>query len=134
LDILNEMRERVYVFDHVTSEKAQLTLDELKSCGFLWGQDGDHLTEDAEDETMYRFTKRAVTRSIVDDLYRFSSFTNTEKYLRSRRYTRTSREKCVIHDTAKCDSLLIRRLQMNILTHITTDDTNVFDKVSPICK
>jgi hypothetical protein len=135
LDILNEMGQRVYLKeDHVTSEEAQQILEGLKGYKFLWGQDGTHLTEDAEDETMYRFTKRAAMKNIVDDVYRCSSFTRTVKYLRSRRYIRKPGEKCVICPPTRCEPLFFRHLQMNILTHATTDDMDILNKVPPICK
>lgn len=50
------------------------------------------------------------------------------------KYDREFGEKCVISNDQESDSLLIRRLQMNILTHVTMEDTNIFDEVSHICK
>ena len=48
----------MYGKDSVTSEEAQRTLDGLKSHGFLWDQDGVHLSENVKDETVYRVTER----------------------------------------------------------------------------
>ncbi|XP_056015438.1 uncharacterized protein LOC125676813 isoform X2 [Ostrea edulis] len=132
LDILNEIREWMYDNERVTSEKAQRTLDRLKSRGFIWNQDGVDITEDAKDETVYRVIERRSDRLPVSLLYQYylSSYTTVVRYLRSRGYTRKSGEKCVIGDYPYCDSLLIRRLQMNILTHVTMEDTNICDEVS----
>ncbi|XP_056015748.1 uncharacterized protein LOC125673557 isoform X1 [Ostrea edulis] len=135
LDILNVIRYDVYYKDRVTSEEAQRTLDGLNSRGFLWDQDGVDITEDAKDETMYRVTERRIERVIVRSVsllpvYQFSSYTTAVRYLRSQRYTRKSGEKCVISVGPNCDPLLIRRLQMNILTHVTMEDTRFCDEVS----
>ncbi|XP_056015075.1 uncharacterized protein LOC125676208 [Ostrea edulis] len=139
LNILNEIRD-MYMYDEnsVTSEEAQRTLDGLKSCGFLWDQDGVDITEDVKDETMYRVTERDIERDIerierrVSLLYMYQlySYTTAVRYLRSHRYTRKSGEKCVITDGPYFDSLLIRRLQMNTLTHVTMEDTSICDEVS----
>jgi hypothetical protein len=142
LDRLNEIRNWVYHKDSVTSEKAQRTLDGLKSRGFLWDQDGVQLTEDARDETMYRVTETVyhVTVPVVISsilwygVYRYSSVSTAVRYLRSQGYNRKSGEKCVISDDQDCDTVLIQRLQMDILTHVTMEDTGIYDKVSRICK
>ena len=141
LDILNETRRWVYNKDRVTSEEAERTLDGLKSRGFLWDQDGVHLSEDARDETVYRVikdwyrdTERTVSIRILWWVYGVFSFSTAVRYLRSRGYTRKSGEKCVIGNNTLCDILLIRRLQMDILTHVTLEDTGIYDKVSQICK
>ncbi|XP_056015762.1 uncharacterized protein LOC125676826 [Ostrea edulis] len=131
LDILNMIREVMYSKDQITSEEEQRTLDGLKSRGFLRHQDRVHITEDAEDETMYCITERSIViRATLYPLYRFSSYTTAVRYLRSRGYTRKPGEKCVISENSGCDSLLIRRLQMNTLTHVTMEDTTICDEVS----
>ncbi|XP_056015440.1 uncharacterized protein LOC125675812 isoform X2 [Ostrea edulis] len=136
LDILNKIRE-MYREDRVTSEKAQRTLDRLNSRGFIWNQDGVDITEDAKDETVYRVTGRVIERVTglsdrlpVSLLHLLPSYTTAVRYLRSHRYTRESGEKCLISVNSSCDSLLIRRLQMNILTHVTMEDTTICDEVS----
>ncbi|XP_056017012.1 uncharacterized protein LOC125674562 [Ostrea edulis] len=126
LDIHNKIRVMVHGKASVTSEEAQRTLDELKSRGFLWDQDGVNIADDTKDETMYRVTERAS----LSFVYYLSSFTTAVRYLRSERYTRKSGEKCVISDDSLCDSLLIRRLQMDILTRVTMEDTRICDEVS----
>ncbi|XP_056015017.1 uncharacterized protein LOC125676215 isoform X3 [Ostrea edulis] len=151
LGILNEIRYDVYDKDRVTSEEAQRTLDGLKSRGFLWDQDGVDITEDVKDETMYRVIERSiehVTEYVTEHdiervikhgigrsvhlyyVYHLFSYTTTVRYLRLHRYTRESGEKCVIGDASIFDSLLIRRLQMNTLTHVTMEDTSICDEVS----
>jgi hypothetical protein len=134
----------VYSKDSVTSEEAQRTLDGLKSRGFLWDQDGQ-LTEDARDEAMhrvieagYRDTEAAKRENVVVIslvyVYCLSSMSTTVRYLRSHRYTRKSGEKCVISNDPDCDTFLIQRLQMDILTHVTMEDTGIYDEVSQYCK
>ncbi|XP_056015156.1 uncharacterized protein LOC125676198 [Ostrea edulis] len=135
LNILNVIRKKMNVKGSVTSEEAQRTLDGLKSCGVLWDQDGVDITEDVKDETMYRVTERRIKRflELSDTLlpvYRLSSYTTAVRYLRSQRYTRKSGEKCVICKDLSFDSILIPRLQMNILTHVTMEDTSICDEVS----
>ncbi|XP_056015201.1 uncharacterized protein LOC130046575 isoform X2 [Ostrea edulis] len=139
LDILNGIREVIYDENSVTSEEAQRTLDGLKSRGFLWNWDGVDITEDTKDETMYRVTERdikcnieLIERVIRLAVYWLSSYTTVVRYLRSHRYTRKSGEKCVICNYSDCDSVLIHRLQMNILTHVTMEDTDICDEVSRI--
>jgi hypothetical protein len=139
LDRLNEIRgwingRKVYCKDSVTSEETQRTLDGLKSRGFLWDQDG-HLTEDAKDETMYRVINPDFhPYNILSDVCRLSSVSTAVRYPRTYRYTRKSGEKCVIGDAPYCDIFLIRRLQMDILTHVTMEDTDIYDRVSQYCK
>jgi hypothetical protein len=133
----------VYDKDSVTSEEAQRTLDGLKSRGFLWDEDGQ-LTEDARDETMYRVIEDSDIGHIVVisisisrllyGVYRYSSVSTAVRYLRSQGYTRKSGEKCVISNSPDCDTALIQRLQMDILTHVTMEDTGIYDEVSRICK
>ncbi|XP_056015023.1 uncharacterized protein LOC130052885 [Ostrea edulis] len=131
LDILNEIQKEMYGKGSVTSEEAQRTLDGLKSRGFLWDQDGVDITEDVKDETMYRVIERGINRSVTPFyVHRLYSYTTAVRYLRSHRYTRKSGEKCVIIDDSLVDYLLIRRLQMNILTHVTMEDTSICDEVS----
>ncbi|XP_056015003.1 uncharacterized protein LOC130052877 isoform X1 [Ostrea edulis] len=121
----------MYGENRVTSEETQRTLGGLKSRGFLWDQDGVDITEDVKDETMYRVTERSIVRSVsMFYVYYISSYTTAVRYLRSWIYTRKSGEKCVISDGPSCDSLLIRRLQMNILTHVIMENTSICDKVS----
>jgi hypothetical protein len=123
----------VYNKDSLTSKEAQRTLDGLKSRGFLWDQDG-RLTEDARDEVMYHVTERAVSISSMWWVYGLSSKSTAVRYLRSNRYTRKPGEKCVIGDYPGCDVDLIWRLQMAILTHVTMEDTEIYDEVSQYCK
>ncbi|XP_056015008.1 uncharacterized protein LOC125667824 isoform X2 [Ostrea edulis] len=131
LDILNGIRKKMYGENRVTSEEAQRTLDGLKSCGFLWDQDGVDITEDAKDETMYRVMECCIKyNGILVPLYRLYSYTTAVRYLRLQRYTRESGEKCLISNNPYCDSILIRRLQMNILTHVIMEDTRICDEVS----
>ncbi|XP_056015153.1 uncharacterized protein LOC125677494 isoform X2 [Ostrea edulis] len=134
LDILNKIRKEVYRRDSVTSEEAQRTLDGLKSRGFLWDQDGVHITKKAKEETMYRVIGRGIelkmTLNVLYYMFSLSSYTIAVRYLRLREYTRKSGERCVISNDSDCDSLLIRRLQMNILTHVTMKDTSFCDEVS----
>ncbi|XP_056017014.1 uncharacterized protein LOC130053659 [Ostrea edulis] len=138
LDILNEILEMDYE-DSVTSEEAQRILDGLKSRGFLWNRDGVDITEYVKDETMYRVTEPSVERFIklsgnisvtLPTVYSLSSYTTAVRYLRLERYTRKSREKCVISNYPPCDTLLIHRLQMNVLTHVTMEDTGICNEVS----
>ncbi|XP_062566927.1 uncharacterized protein LOC134229236 [Saccostrea cucullata] len=122
LDLLNEIRREVYdEYDPVTSEEAQQTLDRLKSHDYLW-ENKDKITEDTKDETMYKI---ASIYSYI--LFCYSSYNTASVYLRSYTYNRKPREKCV--SSLGCDSLLIRRLQMNILTHVTMEDTNIYDEI-----
>ncbi|XP_048765229.2 uncharacterized protein LOC125673020 [Ostrea edulis] len=80
---------------------------------------------------MYRVTERVTERSVsLFYVYELYSYTTTVRYLRLQRYTRKSGEKCVISNDSDCDSVLIHRLQMNILTHVTMEDTGICDKVS----
>jgi hypothetical protein len=133
-EFLNEMQWNVFGIYSVTSEEAQWTLDGLKSRGFLWNQDGLHLTEDAMDETMYRVTRRASSGDSLWYVYSLSCVSTAVRYLRSQGYTRKSGEKCVIGNNLLCDSLLIQRLQMNIMTHVTMEDMRIYDDVSMNCK
>ncbi|XP_061195146.1 uncharacterized protein LOC133203371 [Saccostrea echinata] len=126
LDLLNKIRLRVYGKENpVTSEKAQQTLDRLKSRDYLW-EDVDMITEDTKDETMYRI---ASIYSVIPFYY--SSYDTASVYLRSERYNRKPGEKCV-SGGGYCDYLLIERLQMNILTHVTMEDTTIYDKIHQI--
>ncbi|XP_061177497.1 uncharacterized protein LOC133186291 [Saccostrea echinata] len=144
LDMLNKIRQEVYDKENpVTSEEAQQTLDRLKSLDFLWG-DQDKITKNTKDETMYRIA------SIDGDiLFWYSSYDTASVYLRSRRYNRKPGEKCVCgagnYDsllstaysdtlliTAYSDYFLIQRLQMNILTHVTMEDTSIYDWIYQI--
>ncbi|XP_056018466.1 uncharacterized protein LOC125668285 [Ostrea edulis] len=132
LDILNVIREWMYRKSPVTSVKALRTLDRLRSRGFLWSQDGVHITEDVKNEIMHCISRKSMSRKRLGMVYFLSSFISAERYLRSMKYDREFGEKCVISNDQESDSLLIRRLQMNILTHVTMEDTNIFDEVSHI--
>ncbi|XP_062597176.1 uncharacterized protein LOC134258649 [Saccostrea cucullata] len=129
--MLNEIRHDVNrTKNPVTREEAQQTLDRLKSHDYLW-EDQDKVTEDTKDETMYRI------KSINDVIpFIYSSYDTASVYLRSERYNREPREKCVTTPLYPGSlyhvSLLIRRLQMNILTHVTMKDRMIYDKVSEI--
>ncbi|XP_062577856.1 uncharacterized protein LOC134239716 [Saccostrea cucullata] len=125
LDLLNVIRQRVYRKQNpVTREEAQLTLDRLKSRDYLW-EDQDKITEDTKDETMYRIA------SIKPDLnipFRYSSYNTASVYLRSSEYNRKPGEKCVCGPGI----LLIFRLQMNILTHVTMEDMHIYNEIHQI--
>ncbi|XP_061192299.1 uncharacterized protein LOC133200528 [Saccostrea echinata] len=125
LDMLNEILQLVYrKYNPVTSEEAQQTLDRLKSRDYLW-EDQDKITKDTKDETMYRIKSK---NSIIPFWY--SSYDTARVYLRSWEYNRKPGEKCVRN--FGCDSLLILRLQMNILTHVIMEDTNIYDEIYQI--
>ncbi|XP_061192108.1 uncharacterized protein LOC133200301 [Saccostrea echinata] len=127
LDLLNEIRKEVYgKYTNVTSEEAQQTLDRLKSRDFLW-EDQEKITKDTKDETMYRIVSKDWTMQFY-----YSSYGTASVYLRSRGYSRKLGEKCVISNRSYYDSLLIRRLQMNILTHVTMEDTSIYDEIHQI--
>jgi hypothetical protein len=134
LDILNYIRMCVYNKGDVTCEVAQRTLDTLKPCEFLWDPDGLHLTQDSKDEVMYCVSKKLAIRKNLHVVYFLSSFTTAEKYLRPMKHIRESREKCVTCTDRNMDSLLVNRLQMDILIHVTMKDTSLFDSISQICK
>ncbi|XP_062581807.1 uncharacterized protein LOC134243570, partial [Saccostrea cucullata] len=120
LEMLNEIRQDVYGKQNpVTREEAQQTLDRLKSRDYLW-EDQDKITKDTKDETMYRI---ASMDSVIPFYY--NSYNTASVYLRSGLYNRKPGEKCVI--SPGCDYLLIRRLQMNILTHVTMKDMNIYE-------
>ncbi|XP_062599977.1 uncharacterized protein LOC134261567, partial [Saccostrea cucullata] len=123
MDLLNEMRQLVYR-NTLTREEVQQTLDRLKSCDYLW-DDQDKITEDTKDETMYRIT--SIKYYIP---FYYSSYDTASVYLRSEEYNRKPREKCV--RSRGCNDLLILRLQMNILTHVTMEDTSIYNKIPQI--
>ncbi|XP_062598690.1 uncharacterized protein LOC134260096, partial [Saccostrea cucullata] len=124
LDLLNNIRQSVLDKDNPeTREEAQQTLDRLRSRDYLW-EDQDKMTENTKDETMYRITLK--NRYIP---FYHSSYHAANMYLRSRGYKRKPEEKCVI---GVADYLLIRRLQMNILTHVTMEDTSIYDEIHQI--
>ncbi|XP_061192320.1 uncharacterized protein LOC133200553 [Saccostrea echinata] len=135
LDMLNEIRQKVCRKENpVTSEEAQQTLDRLKSRDYLW-EDQDKITEDTKDETMYRI---ASIKRYIPFLY--SSYDTASVYLRSEEYNRKPGEKCVTGggysgyslSTGYSDYLLIRRLQMNILTHVTMEVRSIHDDIHQI--
>ncbi|XP_062569596.1 uncharacterized protein LOC134231628, partial [Saccostrea cucullata] len=120
--MLNQIRQLVYGnYNPVTREEAQQTLDRLTSRDYLW-EDQDKITEDIKDETIYRIASKD-----IDIPFCYSSYNTASVYLRSRRYNRKPGEKCVI--SLGCDDLLIRRLQVNILTHVTMEDTSIYDEI-----
>ncbi|XP_061193258.1 uncharacterized protein LOC133201472 [Saccostrea echinata] len=123
--MLNDIRQIAHGKEKpVTSEEAQQTLDRLKSRDYLW-EDQDKITEDTKDETMYRI---ALKRPDIP-LY-YSSYDTASVYLRSSGYIRKPGEKCVCSDY--CDYLMIHRLQMNLLTHVTMEDTTIYDEIYQI--
>ncbi|XP_062620446.1 uncharacterized protein LOC134282024 [Saccostrea cucullata] len=125
LDMLNVQRRGMYRKENpVTREEAQQTLDTLKSRDYLW-EDQDNITKDTKDETMYR-----IASLDCDIPFYYSSYNTASVYLRSGRYNREPGEKCVISPGR--DHLLIRRLQMNILTHVTMEDTEIYDTIHQI--
>ncbi|XP_062605775.1 uncharacterized protein LOC134267588, partial [Saccostrea cucullata] len=122
LDLLNEIRQRADDKNNpVKSEEAQQTLDRLKSRDYLW-EDQDKITKDTKDETMYRI---ASINSVIP--FNYSSYNTASVYLRSWGYNRKPGEKCVSRYDS--DPLLILRLQMNILTHVTMEDTGIYDEI-----
>ncbi|XP_062616074.1 uncharacterized protein LOC134277783 [Saccostrea cucullata] len=127
LDMLNKIRQKVYNKENsVTREEAQQTLDRLKSRDYLW-EDKDKITEDTKDETMYRIA--SINRDIP---FHYSSYDTASVYLRSGRYNRKPGEKCLSCFDSVLDYLLILRLQMNILTHVTMEDTEIYDEIQQI--
>ncbi|XP_062603113.1 uncharacterized protein LOC134264868 [Saccostrea cucullata] len=125
LDLLNRIRQEMCrKYNPVKRKKAQQTLDRLKSHDYLW-ENQDKVTKDTKDETMYRI---AITDKNIPFCY--SSYDTASMYLRSERYNRKPGEKCVICNDY--DRLLIRRLQMNILTHVTMEDTRIYDEIYQI--
>ncbi|XP_062621123.1 uncharacterized protein LOC134282737, partial [Saccostrea cucullata] len=119
LDLLNDIRQVVYGKEKpVTREETHQIMDRLKSRDFLW-EDKDRITKDTKDETMYRI---ASIDNVIPFIY--CSYDTASVYLRSQGYNRKPGEKCV---RSVYDSLLIRRLQMNILTHITLGDRIIYE-------
>ncbi|XP_062615181.1 uncharacterized protein LOC134276921 [Saccostrea cucullata] len=131
LDMFNKIREEVYDKENpITSAEAQHTLNRLKLREYLWAdQARGNLTEDAQDWIVYRISRGVSGTGILFDL---SSLITAQRYLRSRRYNKKKGENCVSSDESYFDDILIRRLQMNILTHVTMEDTEICDKVSQI--
>ncbi|XP_062575800.1 uncharacterized protein LOC134237680 [Saccostrea cucullata] len=124
--MLNVIRQYMYGKENpVTREEAQQTLDRLKSRDYLW-KDQDKITKNTRDETMYRIA--SINRYIP---FCYSSYDTASVYLRSRRYNRKPGEKCVI-SLLGFNHSLIRRLQMNILTHVTMEDTYIYDEIHRI--
>ncbi|XP_062610388.1 uncharacterized protein LOC134272154 [Saccostrea cucullata] len=129
LELLNDIRQEVYrKYNPVTREEAHQTLDKLKSRDYLWG-DQEKITEDTKDETMYRIA--SVDSGIP---FCYSSYDTASVYLRSEEYNRKPGEKCVTSSDSFCDFFLIRRLQMNVLSHVTMEDTSIYDDIYQICK
>ncbi|XP_062618065.1 uncharacterized protein LOC134279650, partial [Saccostrea cucullata] len=124
--MLNSIREDVYRKKNpVTREEAQQTLDRLKSRDFLW-EDKDKITKDTKDETMHRIASK---NNYIPFIY--SSYNTASVHLRSNRYDRKPGEKCVIGPLYS-HFLLILRLQMNILTHVTMKDTEIYNGIHQI--
>ncbi|XP_061192136.1 uncharacterized protein LOC133200334 [Saccostrea echinata] len=144
LGLLKEIRRIVcHKYNPVTSEEAQQTLDRLKSRDYLW-EDKDKITKDTKDETMYRIA--SIKYHIP---FYYSSYDTASVYLRSERYNSKPGEKCFCGgpnshyglSTGNSDDILlagysdyslIRRLQMNILTHVTMEDTTIYDDIHQI--
>ncbi|XP_062579515.1 uncharacterized protein LOC134241489 [Saccostrea cucullata] len=127
LDLLSKIRQQVFTkYANVTREEAHQTLDRLKSRDYLW-EDQDNINETTKDETMYKI---ASNKSDLPFIY--SSYNTGSVYLRSRQSSRKPGEKCVMSDRSYCDDLLILRLQMNILTHVTMEDTGMYYKIHQI--
>ncbi|XP_062605949.1 uncharacterized protein LOC134267753, partial [Saccostrea cucullata] len=127
LDLFNVIREKVYNKKNpVTREEVQQTLERLKSRDYLW-EDQDKITKDTKDETMYRITSK---NSVLP--FCCSSYDSISVYLRSGRYKRKPGEKCVIGNWHGSDNVLIRRLQINVLTHVTMKGTEIYDEIHQI--
>ncbi|XP_062599445.1 uncharacterized protein LOC134260939 [Saccostrea cucullata] len=130
-DSLILIRHKCSEKDFLSSEEAYQILDKLKATEFLYEDQNEvNITEDAADETMYCIVQRSVKYSVYK-LFLFS-FTTTLKYFRTRGYHRKPREKCLISGSSQGDKIIIHRLQMNILTHITMEDKNIFPYVFQI--
>ncbi|XP_062602580.1 uncharacterized protein LOC134264294 [Saccostrea cucullata] len=130
-DNLRVIRHKSIQKENLTSEDALQTLERLKTTEFLYhDQNGLHITEDAADETIYCIIQRSPLHSDYN-LFLFS-FTTTLKYFRSHGYHRNSQEKCVISGSLVCDTIIVYRLQMDILIHKTLEDTNIFSRVFQI--
>ncbi|XP_062584103.1 uncharacterized protein LOC134245876, partial [Saccostrea cucullata] len=136
LNRLNKIRQLAFRIEYnpVTHKEAQQTLDRLKSRDNLW-EDHGKITKDTKDETMYRIA------SIEEYIpFHYSSYDTASVYLRSRTYNRKPEEKCVVHNAVSLrstgggyDDLLILRLQMNILTHVTMGTSiNMRDRIYQI--
>ncbi|XP_062582143.1 uncharacterized protein LOC134243918 [Saccostrea cucullata] len=127
MEMLNGIRQKVYDKENpVTRDKVQQTLDRLKSRDYLW-EDQDMITQDTKDETMYRI---ASINPYFNIPFYCSSYDTVIVYLRSSMYKRKPGEKCVI--SIDCDYLLIRRLQMNILTHVTMGNMSFYNEIHQI--
>ncbi|XP_061193328.1 uncharacterized protein LOC133201541 [Saccostrea echinata] len=142
LDMLDKIRRIASrKGNSVTSEDAQQTLDRLKSRDFLWvNQEKIDINDDAKDETMYKISYRVGLNPVkirtrsnscivrLDRLpFYITSYDTATRYLRSHGYTRKNGEKCVIGKDSLCYQLLILRLQMNILTHVTKEDSRMYE-------
>ncbi|XP_062619688.1 uncharacterized protein LOC134281228, partial [Saccostrea cucullata] len=129
LELLNDIRQEVYrKYNPVTREKAQQTLDRLKSRDCLL-DDQDKITEDTRDETMYRIASINFNIPFI-----YGSCDTASVYLRSFGYNKKPGEKCVTSSDSICSPLLILRLQMNILSHVTMEDTSIYDDIYQIYK
>ncbi|XP_062619704.1 uncharacterized protein LOC134281245 [Saccostrea cucullata] len=125
LDMLNEIRQRADDKNNpVKSEKAQQMLDRLKSREFLW-EDQDKIKEDKKNHIMDRITSM---KNYIP--FPYISYVTASVYLRSHKYNKKPGEKCL--SNSSWDSLLIRRLQINVLTHVTMEDTSIYDEIYQI--
>ncbi|XP_062584621.1 uncharacterized protein LOC134246315, partial [Saccostrea cucullata] len=134
LHMLNTIRKMVFrKKEPVNNNKAQTTMQSLYLTNSLWAdQTEKHLTKEIQDEIIYRVSRSGDISACMFTLYSLSSFNTAHTYLRSRQYKRKDREQCILGYSSLCDSLLIRRLQMDILTHVTMEDTEIFDEVARI--
>ncbi|XP_062609906.1 uncharacterized protein LOC134271712 isoform X2 [Saccostrea cucullata] len=128
---LNVIRLQVYgKRNRLTTDKVQNSVTKLKSIKFLYDDEGElRITKEVSDETIYRIGKQS-----RDILFHISSFMTAKKYLRSMEYNRKIDEKCVNSNDTVGNSVLISRLQMDIISHPTIEDTSIFPLVSQICK
>ncbi|XP_062600525.1 uncharacterized protein LOC134262145, partial [Saccostrea cucullata] len=126
---LNVIRLQVYgKRNRLTAEKVQNSVTKLKSLKFLYDDEGElRITKEVSDETIYRIGKQS-----CDILFHISSFMTAKKYLRSMEYNRKYDEKCVNSKDAVGNFVLISRLQMDIISHPTIEDTSIFHLVSQI--
>ncbi|XP_062614097.1 uncharacterized protein LOC134275821 [Saccostrea cucullata] len=124
LGMLNQIRHEMYLnYNKVTREEAQQTLDRLKSRDYLW-EDQDKIPEDIKYKTMCWIA----SMDSLNILFNYSSYDTASVYLRSWRYNKKPEEKCFCGP----GYLLIRRVQMNILTHDTMNDMDIYDDIYKI--
>ncbi|XP_062567507.1 uncharacterized protein LOC134229738 [Saccostrea cucullata] len=125
--MLNEIRHTAHPNNKpLTSKEAKSILEILETRDFLWG-DQNKITKDTRNETLYRI---ASMNSYIP--FYISSYDIASVYLRTNGYIRKTGEKCVISVNNIYDPLLISRLQMSILSHMTMEDKNITTKVFQI--